>query len=351
MIPVLIGALIALTAADLNILYPNLQPSKIIYFSDSSSQLSVVAEPSKVWSRRGGNATLPCMIERDQSIPPNPKLRVKWTKLTSDFLIELKVYVVMDYLKRSYGDYQGRVHLRGSSPMDASLVITEVTLEDYGSYKCEVIDGLFDATAVVALDIEGVVFPYSPRLGRYNLNFHDAETACEDQDAVVASPEQLYDAWEDKMDWCNAGWLSDGTVQYPITNPREPCGGKNAAAGIRNYGQRDKETSHFDVFCFTSNYTGLFYYLIHPSKLTYDEAVGACQNNGSQIAKVGQMYAAWKLLGYDRCDPGWLADGSVRYPVSCPRPRCSPTGAAVRSHGFPDKKQRLYGVYCFKGPN
>lgn len=63
------------------------------------------------------------------------------------------------------------------------------------------------------------------------------------------------------------------------------------------------------------------------------------------------MFAAWKLLGYDRCDAGWLADGSVRYPISRPRRRCSPTEAAVRFHGFPDKKHKLYGVYCFKGNN
>lgn len=96
---------------------------------------------------------------------------------------------------------------------------------------------------------------------------------------------------------------------------------------------------------------GRFYYLTPSLKMTYDEAVLACQKDGAQIAKVGQMYAAWKLLGYDRCDVGWLADGSVRYPISRPRRRCSPTEAAVRFSGFPDKKHKLYGVYCFKGYN
>lgn len=100
-----------------------------------------------------------------------------------------------------------------------------------------------------------------------------------------------------------------------------------------------------------SFFPGRFYYLIHPSKLTYNEAVQACQKDGAQIAKVGQMYAAWKLLGYDRCDAGWLADGSVRYPISRPRRRCSPTEAAVRFSGFPDKKHKLYGVYCYKSDN
>nr|AAA41535.1 link protein (0.8 kd) [Rattus sp.] len=200
-------------------------------------------------------------------------------------------------------------------------------------------------------DRTSVVFPYFPRLGRYNLNFHEARQACLDQDAVIASFDQLYDAWRGGLDWCNAGWLSDGSVQYPITKPREPCGGQNTVPGVRNYGFWDKDKSRYDVFCFTSNFNGRFYYLIHPTKLTYDEAVQACLNDGAQIAKVGQIFAAWKLLGYDRCDAGWLADGSVRYPISRPRRRCSPTEAAVRFVGFPDKKHKLYGVYCFRAYN
>lgn len=102
----------------------------------------------------------------------------------------------------------------------------------------------------------GVVFPYFPRLGRYNLNFHEAQQACLDQDSVIASFDQLYDAWRGGLDWCNAGWLSDGSVQYPITKPREPCGGQNTVPGVRNYGFWDKDKSRYDVFCFTSNFNG-----------------------------------------------------------------------------------------------
>lgn len=349
MLPVLIVALISVSVAtDLDILYPDLEHSRTIYVVESGPRLSVTAEPSKVVSRRGGNATLPCRIQKDPNLISR-KMRIKWTKLTSDYLKEEDVFVAMDFHKRSYGSFHGRVHLLGSHPLDASLVITDITLDDYGKYKCEVITGLEDGTTVVALDLQGVVFPYSPRLGRYNLNFYEAERACGEQDATVASFEQLYEAWRGGLDWCNAGWLSDGTVQYPITAPREPCGGKNTVPGVRNYGLRDKDKNQYDVFCFTSHYKGRFYYLIHPSKLTYDEAVAACKKDGAQIAKVGQMFAAWKLLGFDRCDAGWLADGSVRYPIARPRRRCSPTEAAVRFNGFPDKKHRLYGVYCFKG--
>lgn len=70
-------------------------------------------------------------------------------------LFQVDVFVAMDQHKRSYGRFHGRVHLLGSSPLDASLVIAELTLEDYGKYKCEVIDGLEDGTTVVSLDLQG----------------------------------------------------------------------------------------------------------------------------------------------------------------------------------------------------
>nr|XP_060617720.1 hyaluronan and proteoglycan link protein 1 [Anolis sagrei ordinatus]XP_060617721.1 hyaluronan and proteoglycan link protein 1 [Anolis sagrei ordinatus]XP_060617722.1 hyaluronan and proteoglycan link protein 1 [Anolis sagrei ordinatus] len=342
--------LISFCWADSYVANFTLERDRIFHIHENGPRLLVKAEESKVFSQRGGNITLPCKFYRPHA--PSDfglhKIRIKWTKLTSNYLKEMDVYVEMGYHKKSYGNYQGRVSLKKSTENDVSLVITNIMLEDYGKYKCEVIEGLEDDTAIVSLNLEGIVFPYFPRLGRYNFNFHEAQQACLEQDAVIASFDQLYEAWRLGLDWCNAGWLSDGSVQYPITNPREPCGGKNTVPGIRNYGFSDKDLSRYDVFCFTSKFNGRFYYLIHPTKLTYDEAVHACLKDGAQIAKVGQMFAAWKLLGYDRCDAGWLADGSVRYPISRPRKRCSPTEAAVRFVGFPDKKHKLYGVYCYR---
>ncbi|XP_046904227.1 hyaluronan and proteoglycan link protein 1a [Hypomesus transpacificus] len=307
----------------------------------------------RVLAAPGGNVTLPCQLHRMLGMAfGSTGMRVKWTKLSDDESTEEDVLVSMGFHKKSYGSYNGRIRLQEADQDDASLVIENVARDDMGKYRCEVIDGMDDTVQDVTLEVtgqsNGVVFPYSPRLGRYNLNFHDAEQACQGQDAVVANFDQLYEAWRSGLDWCNAGWLNDGSVQYPITNPREPCGGTNSGAGLRNYGQRDKSNSRYDVFCFTSALNGYFYWLVQPLRLSFDEAVQACQDDGAEIAKVGHMFAAWKLHGYDRCDSGWLADGSVRYPISRPRKNCSPTEAAVRFVGFPDKKQKLYGVYCFK---
>ncbi|KAG9354360.1 hypothetical protein JZ751_001067, partial [Albula glossodonta] len=331
---------------------PSLQVPCSLYRHDDTSRITVTTEQAKIITARGANATLPCRLDRDiEDAFGGTNMRIKWTKLSPDYSKEIDVLVSMGFHKKTYGDFQDRVYLQEADENDASLVFSEIRLEDFGKYKCEVIDGMDDATDVVSLELEGVVFPYSPRLGRYNLNFHDAKKACKDQDATVASFDQLYDAWKGGFDWCNAGWLNDGSVQYPITTPRGPCGGNNTAPGLRNYGLRDKDRSLYDVFCFTSNFTGRFYYInsnINGTKFTYDEAIQACHEEGAEIAKVGQMFAAWKLLGYDQCDAGWLADGSVRYPISNPRRRCSPTEAAVRFVGFPDKKHRLFGAYCFQ---
>lgn len=108
--------------------------------------------------------------------------------------------------------------------------------------------------------IAGVVFPYSPYDGRYSLNFDDAAKACASQDAEIASFDQLLGAWKDGLNWCNAGWLNDGTVQYPITQPRKHCGGANNKPGVRSYGRRNKLMSRFDVFCYASKLQGRFFF-------------------------------------------------------------------------------------------
>lgn len=188
-------------------------------------------------------------------------------------------------------------------------------------------------------------------------------------------------AWTEGLDWCNAGWVLDGTVHYPIINSREPCGGRLLLPGVRTYGARDKQRDRFDAFCFTSALQGaagappvpghrahrgplLGPVPAHPpcphvslgevyfirGHLSFKEAGQACRNHGAAMAKVGQLYAAWKFSGLDRCDGGWLADGSVRYPISAPRQRCGGLPEpGVRSFGFPSKEQRTYGTYCFAG--
>lgn len=101
-----------------------------------------------------------------------------------------------------------------------------------------------------------MVYPYQPHHGRYQLTFSKAQQACKEQESVLATFDQLYTAWEEGLDWCNAGWLADGTVQYPITIPRVPCGGLGLAPGVRSYGARHRNLHRYDAFCFSSSLRG-----------------------------------------------------------------------------------------------
>ncbi len=103
------------------------------------------------------------------------------------------------------------------------------------------------------------------------------------------------------------------------------------------------------IWCFCVFLAGRVYFLKRFKKVNYLEAVKACQRDDAVIAKVGQLYAAWKIQLLDRCEAGWVEDGSSRYPIVNPRARCGGPEPGVRNLGFPDKKFRLYGVYCFRG--
>lgn len=103
-------------------------------------------------------------------------------------------------------------------------------------------------------------------------------------------------------------------------------------------------------------WTVSFYFPIHagsvfyvPGPLNFLEAARACKEKGSSLARVGQLYSSWKFLGLERCDGGWLDDGSVRFPIIIPKERCGGiTHPGVHSFGFPKKSISLYGAYCYR---
>ncbi|XP_005060237.1 PREDICTED: hyaluronan and proteoglycan link protein 4 [Ficedula albicollis] len=251
----LLAALLATVLA--NEVLPNGRGrKKVVHVMEGDSGAVVVqTAPGKVVTHRGGTIILPCRYHYDISAHDPAEIRLKWTKVTEpmDFV---DVFVALGKARRAFGSYRGRTALQEDGAGDASLIIRNVTLQDYGRYECEVTNELEDDTGVVKLDLEGVIFPYHPRLGRYTLNFHEAQQACLEQDGILASHDQLHQAWLEGLDWCNAGWLQDGSVQYPISRPRERCGRKDTPVGVRNYGFRHKESEHYDAFCFTSNLNG-----------------------------------------------------------------------------------------------
>ncbi|XP_078577460.1 hyaluronan and proteoglycan link protein 1-like isoform X3 [Branchiostoma floridae x Branchiostoma japonicum] len=63
-----------------------------------------------------------------------------------------------------------------------------------------------------------------------------------EQGATLASYHQLYEAWQDGLDHCACGWLTDGTARYPTQTARTGCG----AVDINLCDWR----STYDAWCF-----------------------------------------------------------------------------------------------------
>lgn len=83
-----------------------------------------------------------------------------------------------------------------------------------------------------------------------SFSFQQAADTCERQGARLALVGQLYAAWRfQKYDQCDGGWLSDGSVRFPISAPRERCGGI-AEAGVRSFGFPDKSAPLYGAYCY-----------------------------------------------------------------------------------------------------
>ncbi|NXP93736.1 PGCB protein, partial [Passerina amoena] len=309
-----------------------------------------------------GDITIPCLITY---LGPQPTTstggrravlgtpRVKWTFISEGREVEILV-ARGDRVKVSE-DYR----LRASLPIfhqrytNASLLLTELRPNDSGIYRCDVQHGIEDGHDILHVKVKGVVFHYREGSMRYAYTFPEAQEACARIGASIATPEQLYAAYLGGYEQCDAGWIADQTVRYPIQTPREACyGDMNGFPGVRNYGVVDPEDM-YDVYCYAEDLPGEIFLETSPARFTLEEAAQRCRALGAELASPGQLYAAWNA-GLDACSPGWLADGSVRYPIVTPRERCGGALPGVKTifvfrnqTGFPDAQSR-YDAYCFR---
>uniref|UniRef100_A0A670K0M5 Aggrecan core protein n=1 Tax=Podarcis muralis TaxID=64176 RepID=A0A670K0M5_PODMU len=287
----------------------------------------------------GNTLTIPCYyidtLEHVTTSPFTPPLtpRIKWSKLSGGK--EVVLLVAMDGHVRINTAYQEVVSLPNypAIPTDATLEIKALRSNDTGIYRCEVIHGIEDSQDTVEVKVKGIVFHYRAISTRYTLDFEKAKQACIQNSAVIATPEQLQAAYDDGFDQCDAGWLADQTVRYPMHHPREGCyGDKDEFPGVRTYGVRETDET-YDVYCYAEEMEGKVFYATSPEKFSFPEAAEKCHRLGARLATTGELYLAWKD-GMDVCSAGWLADRSVRYPST--------------RHGYPHPHSR-YDAICYAG--
>ncbi|XP_068506545.1 aggrecan core protein-like [Syngnathus scovelli] len=345
----------------------NVISASLDYMYDDSSSL----DPLEVLSVRislpdphrpllGSTLILQCYF-KDHTIPDPGALniaplshRIKWSFIAKD-----KNTTILDALEGEVHvseRYRDRVHLVGYplTPTDASIKIDQLRSSDSGVYRCEFQHGIEDIHDDVHVKVQGIVFHYRSIIGRYMMTFEKAKNACTQNSALMASPEQLQAAYDDGYHQCDAGWLSDQTVRYPIHIPRVNCyGDKGNVSGVRTYGVKQLDET-YDVYCFAEKMTGRVFNITSAEKFTFSEAMLACSTKGAILATTGQLYLAWQG-GMDICDAGWLNDRSVRYPINIRRPQCG--GGLLGVHtvylytnqtGYP-LLDTHYDAFCYTG--
>lgn len=99
----------------------------------------------------GQNVSLPC----PSFIPEESgSLKVTWTKVKKDISQNEDVLMSMGLYKRTFGNYENRVFLGDLQSGDATIMLTDVSMEDVGTYRCEIMNDIEDIVQDVILEVQ-----------------------------------------------------------------------------------------------------------------------------------------------------------------------------------------------------
>ena len=82
--------------------------------------------------------------------------------------------------------------------------------------------------------------------------FYQAGDQCTKQGSRLATTGELYLAWQDGMDVCQAGWLADQSIRYPINIATSHCGG--GTTGVITMDIDPDIKSRHNAVCFQGKY-------------------------------------------------------------------------------------------------
>lgn len=78
----------------------------------------------------------------------------------------------------------------------------------------------------------------------YALTFEDAKTRCEASGSSIASRDDLLEARQMGLDWCECGWLSDGTAGFVLQKEDLDC-----ISAFKESVMKCKASSHYNAWC------------------------------------------------------------------------------------------------------
>lgn len=94
---------------------------------------------------------MPCILRTRPS-----HYKVKWTKLEPEYVGQENIIMISNaHAFKLYGHLGPRASLRKAHTMDASLQLSSLELEDGGTYRCELVNGIEDESVAITLRIEG----------------------------------------------------------------------------------------------------------------------------------------------------------------------------------------------------